>query len=125
MPPWASPTNYSSPYNASWNPQGLRPRLASDQPATVRAAYYTQTTAPVAQLSAQPATQPTTVIALNDGSAFLAREYWVQGGQMYCVSGDAQQRAFPLEKIDLSQTVRVNHERNVNFVLQARDTVEQ
>jgi hypothetical protein len=125
MPPWASPASYSSPYNASWNNQGLQPRLATDQPTAVRAAYYTQTAAPAAQLSAQPTAQGTTVIALNDGSAFLAREYWVQDGQIYCVSGDAQQRAFPLEKIDLSQTVRVNHERNVNFVLQERGAVEQ
>jgi hypothetical protein len=122
MPPWASPTHYSSSYNASaWQTPQLQPRLASTQ----TAAYYTQPAAVSAQLSAQPAGQATTVIALNDGSAFLARDYWVQDGQIYCVSADAQQRTFPLEKIDLNQTVRVNHERNISFVLQARDAVPQ
>ena len=126
MPPWASPSRYRSSYDASaWDSSRLQPRLASAQTATVQPAYYTQPAGAPAQLSAQPAVQATTVIALNDGSAFLAREYWVQDGQIYCVSADAQQRTFPLEKIDLSQTVRVNHERNINFVLQARDAVEQ
>jgi len=122
MPPWASPTRYSSSYDASaWQTPQLQPRLASAQTAT----YYTQPAAVSAQLSAQPAVQATTVIALNDGSAFLARDYWVQDGQIYCVAADAQPRTFPLEKIDLNQTVRLNHERNVNFVLQARDAVPQ
>ena len=128
MPPWASPSpsNYRSSYDASaWDRPQLQPRLASAKTATVQPAYYSRPAAAPAQLSAQPAVQLTTVIALNDGSAFLAREYWVQDGQIYCISADAQQRTFPLEKIDLNQTVRVNHERNVNFVLQPRDTVEQ
>ncbi len=126
MPPWTNPNSYRPSYDASasYTPQ-LQPRLASAQTATVQPAYYAQPAVAPAQLSAQPAMQATTVIALNDGSAFLAREYWVQDGQIYCVSADAQQRTFPLEKIDLSQTVRVNHERNINFVLQARGAVEQ
>jgi hypothetical protein len=123
MPPWAVPSSYRSSYDAS--ALQLQPRLVSEQTAAVQPAYYTQGAAPAAQLSAQPASQSTTVIALNDGSAFLAREYWVQDGQIYCVSSDAQQRTFPLEKIDLNQTVRLNHERNVNFVLQARDAAPQ
>lgn len=126
MPPWASPTRYRSSYDASsWNSAQVQPRLASERTPAVQPAYYTPPPVASADLSAQPAVQPTTVIALNDGSAFLAREYWVQDGQIYCVSTDAQQRTFPLEKIDLNQTVRVNHERNINFVLQARDTVTQ
>jgi len=132
MPPWAVPSRYHSFNNASWDGSQLQPRLASEQAQTaaVQPAYYTQPATAAAQLSAQPAVQATTggavtVIALNDGSAFLAREYWVQDGQMHCVSGDAQSRTFPLEKIDLNQTVRVNHQRNVNFVLQVRDPVEQ
>ncbi|MGA8152300.1 MAG: hypothetical protein WB952_15210 [Terriglobales bacterium] len=126
MPPWASPTSYRSSYDASsWDTARMQPRLASAQTPVVRSAFYTQPGSPSGNLPAQPAAQAMTVIALNDGSAFLAREYWVQDGQIYCVSSDAQQRSFPLEKIDLSQTVRVNQERNVSFVLQGRDAVPQ
>jgi len=124
MPPWATPNRYhSSSYDsAAWQSQ-TAPVLATRPSPAVEPAYYSQRVEPAPQLPAQAA--PTTIIALNDGSAVLAREYWIQGGQMHCVSSDSQQRAFPLEKIDLDQTVRVNRERNVDFVLQSRDPVEQ
>jgi hypothetical protein len=80
-------------------------------------------TALVEQLSRLTLPQMT-VIALKGGTAFLARQYWVQDGQLRCVSADGQ-RAFPLEKIDLTETVLVNQERNIDFVLQSRDAVEQ
>ena len=66
-----------------------------------------------------------TVIALKGGAAFLARQYWVQDDDLRCVSARGEQKAFPLEKIDLSQTVLVNRERNIDFALQSRDAVEQ
>jgi hypothetical protein len=126
MPPWASPSRYDSSYSApAWNGSQLQPRLASAQSTTVQPAYYTQPPVSSTQPSVLPAGQPTTVIALNDGSAFLARDYWVQDGQLYCVASDAQPRSFALDKIDLGETVRVNRERNVNFVLQSRGAVTQ
>jgi len=127
MPPWVNPGRYDSSYYPSSldSHAQLQPRLASAQTATVSpAAYYSQAAQPATQLPAQPAAQ-TTVIALNDGSAFLAQDYWVQDGQLYCVSADAKGQNFPLEKIDLGQTVRVNRERNVSFVLRSRGAVEQ
>jgi hypothetical protein len=67
-----------------------------------------------------------TLVILKGGSAFLAREYWVKGGQMECVSEDGQQRGFPLEAVDVYQTVKTNRERNVDFVLRTREgAVEQ
>jgi hypothetical protein len=69
---------------------------------------------------------PSTLVILKGGTAFLAREYWVHGGQIECVSEDAEQEAFPLENVDLYQTVRVNRERNVEFVLHTKPgAVEQ
>jgi hypothetical protein len=67
-----------------------------------------------------------TLVILKGGSAFLAREYWVQGGQMQCISEDGQQRGFPLEAVDVYQTVKTNRERNVDFVLRTRNgAIEQ
>ena len=124
-PPWVNPSSYNSSYSApAWNNQA-QPRLASAQTASVTpAAYYSQPTQSVSPALAQSNGQ-TTVIALNDGSAFLARDYWVQDGRLFCVSGDAKGQDFPLEKIDLGQTVRVNRERNVSFVLRSRGAMEQ
>jgi hypothetical protein len=66
-----------------------------------------------------------TLVVLRGGSAFVATDYWVQGGQIHCVSQEGQSRAFPLEGIDLEQTLRVNRERNVEFVLHTRGGVTE
>ena len=76
---------------------------------------------PVAAL--QTGEAKSTFVILKGGSAFLAREYWVHGGQIQCVSEDGEQKAFPLENVDLYQTVRLNRERNVEFVLHGKDGV--
>jgi hypothetical protein len=117
MPPWATPSSYQS-YGYSGS---LRPAPAGSQPLTVQPATYTQRTERV--LSAPPA--QLTIIVLKGGAAFLAREYWIQGAQMHCFSSGGEEELLPLEEIDFSQTVRVNQERNVDFILQSHDVVMQ
>jgi hypothetical protein len=148
-PPWAMPTSYiPSPYGLmrpasmttrepaaevrtvadTSTPLPGRALLAdsrSIQPTTeVNQAVATQSSdLPAAQPTGNAAVSPSTVIVLKGGSAFLSREYWVQGGQLECVSADGQQRAFPLEAIDLDQTIHLNRERNVEFVLHSKTGV--
>jgi hypothetical protein len=71
-------------------------------------------TVPMAARQEEPRS---TLILLHDGSAFMAAYYWEQGGQMHCVSQDGQVRVFSLENLDLRETVALNHERNIEFVL--------
>lgn len=66
-----------------------------------------------------------TVLALVGGEAFLAREYWVQGGEVHCLSAEGEHKIFPLEQMDLYQTASLNKQRNIKFVLQSRDVNEQ
>ena len=65
------------------------------------------------------------MIVLRDGAAFLAREYWVEGGQMHCRSGSGHEELIALDKIDLDQTVLLNRDRRVDFVLRSRDAIQQ
>jgi len=112
MPPWAT----QSSYHASNSSGG------SFSNSLVRPASYQTSAIP----SARPADGPAlTLVVLKGGTAFLARQYWVEGGEMHCVSAGGEARAFPLEKMDLYQTVQVNRERNREFVLQSRDPIEQ
>jgi len=67
----------------------------------------------------------TTVIVLKGGAAYLAREYWVEGGALHCVSPGGDQKRFALETMDLDQTVRLNGELHVEFVLRSKQPVEQ
>jgi hypothetical protein len=127
-PPWASPSSYhTSSYPV------FRPASLQEQPVTIHTANYTPpSTQPpaTAQATAQPVSQPAaepslTVLALVGGEAFLAREYWVQGGDVHCVLAEGEHRIFPLEQMDLYQTASLNRQRNTKFVLQSRDTIEQ
>ena len=120
-PPWASPSSYRGSYDSSL-PLAVSSR---DQSFTVKPASYITSSQPAAPLSAQPnSATPMTVIALKSGAAIVASDYWLQGGAMRCISASGQQK-FPLEQVDLYQTVNLNRQRNVEFVLQSRDTVEQ
>src|SRR5215813_2546563 len=65
-----------------------------------------------------------TLIVLKGGAAYVVRQYWVENGRMHVTSGDGEQKLLPLERIDLSQTVRLNRERNVEFVLRSSDAIQ-
>ena len=145
-PPWAQPTNYiPSPYGLL-RPASLVTRDANST--QTRSAYTASSNAPayveqMEQVPAQrswdempPTAQPiasapattsrSTLIILKGGSAFLSREYWIQGGQLQAVSEAGEQKAFALENVDLYQTIRLNRERNVEFVLRSKDgAIEQ
>jgi hypothetical protein len=118
MPPWVSPSSYHSSSDGVFRPASS---TLQTQP-EVQPAYFTQRQSESLPLvSAQPpAEQPMTIIAMAGGAAFLAREYWVQDGQLHCVAANGEQRVFPLEKMDLYNTVSVNRQRNVDFVLQSK-----
>jgi hypothetical protein len=146
-PPWAAPTNYiPSPYGLMRpaalvtrepaNPERVTAELPASLPGRPlmvesRALDPSDAEAPPAeqrgetQALSPPAghDDKSTLVVLKGGSAFLSREYWLQGGQIQCVSEDGEKQAFPLDKVDLYQTVRWNRERNVEFVLHTKDGV--
>jgi hypothetical protein len=147
-PPWAQPTSYiPSPYGllrpaslVTREPILETPRrepvmLASNQTPVVESRAIEPSPAEQPRIEQAPAPQPagppaageakSTLVIMKGGSAFLSREYWVQGGQLQCVSEDGERKAFALENVDLYQTVRLNRERNVEFVLRTKDGVVQ
>jgi hypothetical protein len=146
-PPWAQPTKYiPSPYGLLRPASLLTGETSSADPAPQPAISVSKSPAFVEQMEQvpaerspdelPPAAQPaaslatgegrSTLVVLKGGSAFLAREYWVQGGHLQCVSEDGERKAFALENVDLFQTARLNRERNVEFVLRTKGgAVEQ
>lgn len=117
MPPWATPGTYRpSSYGM------LQPAATTESQPVMQQASYSAPAVTTGQVTSET---PLTIVALKGGAAFLAREYWVQNGQMICVSEDGEQKTLPLEKIDLYQTTQVNRERKVDFVLQSRDAATE
>ncbi len=123
MPPWATPSGYRVyGYNGGLSNS---PAAGSSPSLTMQPAAYAQQTASSAPRLTPSASSKLTVIALNGGGAFLAQQYWIQSGKMHCVSANGEEKLLPLEEVDLSETVHLNQERNVDFVLQSRNTTEQ
>jgi hypothetical protein len=115
MPPWASPNRFdaSSSPQPQWKPASA---TVSDTPTvTMKSAYLTE---PSPQ-------QQSTVIVLKGGSAYVAGNYWVDGGQMHFVTKDGEEKLLPVEKLDLTETVRMNRERNIQFELRSKGVIEQ
>jgi hypothetical protein len=116
-PPWATSSNYDPSSPRTYTPASTTQR---EPTVTLQTASFVQ------RATALPPAAPasaSTVIVLKGGGAFLARDYWVEGGQLHCVSPDGQPKLFALESMDLNQTVRVNGERHVEFTLHSRDAV--
>jgi len=64
--------------------------------------------------------QPRTLLALEDGSEFALRDYWLEGHKLQYVTSYGGQNSLPVERIDLARTVKDNSERGVEFVLRPR-----
>jgi hypothetical protein len=131
-PPWARPSNYAPASYGLLRPASMvtREPVMTVSAQTAEDATPMLTPRPVEPLAVQPgtpagSTSPSALVVLHGGSAFLARQYWIQGGQMHCVSEDGEPKAFPLESVDLYQTVKVNRERNVDFSLRTKDAVTE
>ncbi|MGH9513664.1 MAG: hypothetical protein ACRD2U_16155 [Terriglobales bacterium] len=126
MPRWATPSGYfPAPQDPRSHGTTMLPASAGTPSAPlVRQATYTMQTAVV---SKRPLTAEPTLLALKDGSAILADQYWIEANQVHCFSENVGERLIPLEALDLSKTVRLNQERHVNFVLKSksRDVVTQ
>jgi hypothetical protein len=108
MPPGATPSAYHYGFGASSNSM---PTIAETPQAVERAVYTSR--------NQEPAPSKVTIIALKDGSAFLVADYWVKGEAMHFISSSGEVHLLPLGRIDLAETLRVNQERKVNFVLQS------
>ena len=125
-PPWANPSGYHASSYRVLRPIEEPPVMVQPAnysvPSTLRPVATQSTAQPVPQVTAEP---PLTVLALVGGEACIAREYWVQGGEVHCLPAEGEQKTFPLEQVDLYKTASLNRQRNVKFVLQSRDAVEQ
>jgi hypothetical protein len=129
-PPWWTPSN-TAPTSYGVHPASMVTHDVALAPiqASANANATSHDPVPVIEtthLTADVAqAHSTTLLALRGGAAFVALDYWVEGGRMHCVSQSGQARVFPLESLDLNQTVQLNRERNVDFVLHTRDTVNE
>ena len=61
--------------------------------------------------------RPITLLQLRDGSMYGLVAYWVEDGQLHYTTTYGGQNSLELDRIDLDQTVWLNAERGIQFVL--------
>ena len=107
-PPWKDEqSSYNSNSSSMYRPAST---TQAGPPAIQRVSY-----------GAKPSSNgQVTVIALQAGGALLASRYWLHGTSIHCVSAAGAEQDVPLSMVDLAQTVKLNQERNVDFVLASR-----
>ncbi len=116
-PPWAETGSYRVPTDGVY-----RPAVEDYQARIIPSPRASAVSYPS---SAEDEPEQLTVIVLRGGAAFVARDYWVAGGAMHCIASDGEEKLIALGTIDLDQTVVLNRERKVEFVLRSKDMVEQ
>ena len=62
-----------------------------------------------------------TPIILKGGGGYLVRDYWVEAGVFHLLTSAGEHKIFPVSELDLEETVRLNRERNAEFVLRTPD----
>lgn len=64
-----------------------------------------------------------TLLILKGGGGYLASHYWVESGAFHVLTQNGDHKVFPESRLDLDETVLVNHERNVEFVLRTPERI--
>ena len=70
---------------------------------------------------ARPSLQQLTLLILKGGSGYLASDYWLEGTRLHLLTPDGESKLLPLERLDFEETVHLNQERNVEFVLRSQE----
>lgn len=83
--------------------------------------------APAEVLPSEEATQPAkkeagpiTLLQLKDGSMYALTDYWLENGRLHYITSYGGENDLPMERIDLDTTVKLNYERDVEFVLRPK-----
>jgi hypothetical protein len=64
--------------------------------------------------------RPLTLLQLRDGSMYGLVDYWVEDGRLHYKTSYGAQNSIELDRIDLEQTVRLNADRGIQFVLRPK-----
>jgi len=62
-----------------------------------------------------------TVLSLKGGDAYLASDYWLAAGELVFLTPGGEHKQLPVGRLDLKETIQVNLERHVKFMLRSED----
>lgn len=63
---------------------------------------------------------PVTLLQLRDGSMYGLTRYWVEGDNLHYFTTYGGEGSVPIERIDFDQTLKLNADRGLDFVLRSK-----
>jgi len=70
----------------------------------------------------RPSVEQVTLLMLKDSTGYLANDYWLEAGELHYVTPAGKYKLLPLARLDLEETVKLNRQRSVGFVLRSQDS---
>jgi hypothetical protein len=119
--PGLRPSGRSTPSRQPWYAGSTAPSMSSATAVPAPAPEQSET---MRSSFSQGAVPQLTWLILKDGTSYLVRDYWLESGKLQCVTLDGERKLLPLSRMDLDETLRLNQERNVEFVIRSRDSSE-
>ncbi len=121
---YAPPPPVAVVINNTFSPQMATPLTDTSAPLfdTSVKSYTAPPSASELRRSARPPAKaenaaPIYLIAFKDGSLVSAYAYWIEDGNLHCVTTTNSRKQAPLGDVDIDLTERLNHERGVEFHL--------
>jgi len=68
--------------------------------------------------------EQSTLLILKGGGGYLVSDYWVEAGMFHLLTTNGERKMFPVSRLDLEETVRINRERNAEFVVRTPEVSE-
>jgi len=68
--------------------------------------------------------EQSTLLILKGGGGYLVSDYWVEAGMFHLLTTNGERKMFPVSRLDLEETVRINRERNAEFVIRTPEVSE-
>lgn len=124
--PWRPPAEWSA-----MPVIGSRPHIRY-LPPSISGMPNEASDATLTALSAAPAAESVlatpraldTLIALKGEGIYDVTDYWIEGGELFCVLRSGGEGVFDLNKVDWERTVQLNAERGITVNLRARPGVQ-
>jgi len=124
--PWRPPAEWSAMPAAGSRPsiRYLPPSISGMPSESSDVTLTVSSAAPAAEsVFATPRTLDT-LIALKGEAIYDVNDYWIEGGQLFCVLRSGGEGAFDLNKVDWERTARLNAERGIKVTLRGRPRVQ-
>lgn len=124
--PWRPPAEWSAmPVIGSRPHIRYLPPSISGMPSEASDATLTASSAPHAAESVLATPRALdTLIALKGEGIYDVTDYWIEGGELFCVLRSGGEGVFDLNKVDWERTVQLNAERGITVNLRARPGVQ-